>query len=40
MDIFTAEEGKTVPRLSDEKGGMAVPFVVNIACRNERSRTF
>jgi len=24
MDIFTTEEGKIVPRLSDEKWGMAV----------------
>jgi len=40
MDIFTTEEGKTVPRLSDEKWGMAVPFVVDIAYLNQRNRTF
>lgn len=40
MDIFTTEEGKTVPRLSDEKWDMALPFVVDIACLNERSMSF
>jgi len=40
MDIFTTEEGTTVPRLSDEKWGMAVPFVMDIAYRNERNMTF
>jgi len=40
MDIFTTEEGKIVPRLSDEKWGVAVSFVVDIAYLNECNRTF
>jgi len=40
MDIFSMEEGTTVPRLSDEKWCMAVPFVMDIAYLNECNMSF
>jgi hypothetical protein len=37
MDIFTTEEGKTLPRPSDEEWSMAVPFDVDITDLYERN---